>query len=170
MKKSLIFIILTVVAAALLPVGGCGGGYQNSWLYPQEVQTVYVEMFDTTSFRRGHEFVLTDAICKRIESQTPYKIVSDKNVADSVLSGQLGISSSTLATDRYSAGPIEQETLVNVSVTWKDLKTGRLLIDGERVYASSSYSAPLGQTFDYSINRAVNKVAVRVVELMETPW
>ncbi|MHC4554153.1 MAG: LPS assembly lipoprotein LptE, partial [Planctomycetota bacterium] len=140
------------------------------WLYPDQVQTVYVEMFDTTSFRRGHEFVLTDAICKRLEAQTPYKIVSDRNIADSVLSGQLGIRSSVLATDRYSAKPIEQETLVNVRVTWKDLKTGRLLIDGEKVYASSSYSQPLGQTFDYSIDRAVNKVAVRVVELMETPW
>ena len=169
MKKRRIFIILTVVAAALLPVAGCGD-YQNDWLYPQQVQTVYVEMFDTTSFRRGHEYVLTDAICKRIESQTPYKIVSDRNIADSVLSGQLGIRSSVLATDRYSAKPIEQETLVNVRVTWKDLKTGRLLIDGEKVYASSSYSDPLGQTFEYSINRAVNKVAVRVVELMETPW
>jgi hypothetical protein len=129
-----------------------------------------VEMFDTTSFRRGHEFVLTDAICKRLEAQTPYKIVSDRNIADSVLSGQLGIRSSVLATDRYSAKPIEQETLVNVRVTWKDLKTGRLLIDGEKVYASSSYSDPMGQTFEYSIDRAVNKVAVRVVELMETPW
>ena len=169
MKKSMIFVIFMVASAALLPVVGCGG-YQNDWLYPEQVQTVYVEMFDTTSFRRGHEFVLTDAICKRIESQTPYKIVSDRNIADSVLSGQLGIRSSVLATDRYSAKPIEQETLVNVRVTWKDLKTGRLLIDGEKVYASSSYSDPLGQTFEYSINRAVNKVAVRVVELMETPW
>ena len=170
MKKTLISIIVIFVAAALIPVAGCGGGYQNSWLYPEQVQTVYVEMFDTTSFRRGHEFVLTDAICKRLEAQTPYKIVSDRNIADSVLSGQLGIQSSVLATDRYSAKPIEQETLVNVRVTWKDLKTGRLLIDGEKVYASNSYSDPLGQTFEYSINRAVNKVAVRVVELMETPW
>ena len=170
MKKRLVFIILTVVVAAFLPVAGCGGGYQNSWLYPDQVQTVYVEMFDTTSFRRGHEYVLTDAICKRLEAQTPYKIVSDRNVADSILSGQLGIRSSVLATDRYSAKPIEQETLVNVRVTWKDLKTGRLLIDGEKVYASSSYSDPMGQTFEYSIDRAMNKVAVRVVELMETPW
>ena len=169
MKKILISIIFALVTAMLLPLSGCGG-YQNEWLHPSEVQTVYVEMFDTTSFRRGHEYVLTDAICKRIEAQTPYKIVSDRNIADSVLSGQLGIQSSTLATDRYSARPIEQETLVNVRVTWKDLKTGRLLIDGEKVYASSSYSDPMGQTFEYSIDRAVNKAAVRVVELMETPW
>jgi len=150
-------------------LAGCGG-YQNGWLYPQQVQTVYVEMFDTTSFRRGHEYTLTDAICKRIEANTPYKIVSDRNIADSVLSGQLGIQSSVLATDRYSARPIEKETVVNVRVTWKDLKTGRLLIDGKTVYASTSYSDPLGQTFEYSINQAVNKAAVRVVELMETPW
>lgn len=170
MKKALVSIIFTFVAAALISVAGCGGGYENSWLYPDQVQTVYVEMFDTTSFRRGYEYELTDAICKRIEAQTPYKIVSDRNVADSVLSGQLGITASVLATDYYSAKPIEQETLVNVRVTWKDLKTGRLLIDGEKVYGSSSYSTPLGQTVEYSINRAVNKAAVRVVELMETPW
>ncbi|MHC4236663.1 MAG: LPS assembly lipoprotein LptE [Planctomycetota bacterium] len=169
MKKIQLFAIFTVVAAGLLSITGCGE-YQNSWLYPDQVQTVYVEMFDTTSFRRGHEFVLTDAICKRIEAQTPYKIVSDRNIADSVLSGELGIRSSVLATDRYSAKPIEQETLVSVRVTWKDLKSGRLLIDEKKVYASSSYSAPLGQDFEYSINRAVNKAAVRVVELMETPW
>jgi hypothetical protein len=168
MKTQMIWVVITV--AALLPFTGCGGGYQNSWLYPDQVQTVYVEMFDTTSFRRGHEYVLTDAICKRIEAQTPYKIVSDRNIADSVLSGQLGIQSSVLATDRYSAKPIEQETLVNVKVIWKDLNTGRLLIDGKKVYASSSYSSPMGQTFEYSIDRAMNKAAVKVVELMEIPW
>lgn len=170
MKKRLISIILTLAAAALVPVAGCGQGYQNSWPYPQQIQTVYVEMFDTNSFRRGHEYVLTDAICKRLEAQTPYKIVSDRNVADSILSGQMGINTSILATDYYSGSPVEQETLVNVTVTWKNLKTGELLISGEKVYASGTYSKPMGQTFEYSIDQAVNKAAVRVVELMETPW
>lgn len=169
MKTILISMIYTFVACVLLSVNGCGG-YQNNWPYPQQIQTVYVEMFDTNSFRRGHEYVLTDAICKRLEAQTPYKIVSDRNVADSILSGQMGIGTSVLATDYYSGAPIEQESLVSVTVTWKNLKTGELLISGEKVYASASYSNPLGQTFEYSINQAVNKAAVRVVELMETPW
>lgn len=160
----------TFAAGVLISLAGCGQGYQNSWPYPQQIQTVYVEMFDTNSFRRGHEYVLTDAICKRLEAQTPYKIVSDRNVADSILSGQMTIGTSVLATDYYSGKPVEKETLVGVTVTWKNLKTGELLIGGEKVYASGSYSAPLGQTFEYSINQTVNKAAVRVVELMETPW
>jgi hypothetical protein len=169
-KKILISIIFVFAAAALAPVAGCGKGYQNGWPYPQQIQTVYVEMFDTNSFRRGHEYVLTDAICKRLEAQTPYKIVSDRNVADSILSGEMTIGTSVLATDYYSGSPIEQESLVSVSVTWKNLKTGELLISGKKVYASGTYSSPLGQTFEYSIDQAVNKAAVRVVELMENPW
>lgn len=168
--KTLYSIFILILMGGLGSfLGGCQG-YQNSWPYPQQIQTVYVEMFDTSSFRRGHEYVLTDAICKRIESQTPYKIVSDRNVADSVLSGVLGIGTTVLATDYYSGRPLENETLVNVKVTWKDLKTGSLLIDGKKVFASSSYSSQLGQEFEYSIDRAVNKAAVRVVELMENRW
>ena len=161
--------MLALIGAVGWSLTGCQG-YQNNWPYPQQVQTVYVEMFDTSSFRRGHEFTLTDAICKRIEAQTPYKIVSDRIVADSVLSGKMGIGTSILATDYYTARPLEQETMVHVSVTWKDLNTGNMLLEGKEVHASSTYSDPMGQTFEYSINRAVNKAAVRVVELMEAPW
>jgi hypothetical protein len=162
-------MVLALIGACGLSLTGCQG-YHNDWPYPQEIQTVYVEMFDTSSFRRGHEFTLTDAICKRLEAQTPYKIVSDRSVADSVLSGRMGIGTGVLATDYYSARPLEQETTVHVSVTWKNLKTGQLMLEGKEVYASSTYSDPMGQTFEYSIDRAVNKAAVRVVELMETPW
>jgi len=168
-KQVKIIRFVFIVIAAALPAGGCGG-YQNSWLYPQTIRTVYVEMFDTTSFRRGHEYALTDAVCKRIESQTPYKIVSNRDTADSVLSGRLGIRTGVLATDRYTARALEKETLVTVTVTWKDLRTGKLLIDSREVYASSSFSEQMGQDFEYAIDRAVNKAAVGVVELMETPW
>ncbi|MCI0499299.1 MAG: LPS assembly lipoprotein LptE [Planctomycetales bacterium] len=170
MKKTFFLIGLLVAAAVLIPsIGGCGG-YQNNWLYPQNIRTVYVEMFDTASFRRGHEYTLTDAVCKRIESQTPYKIVSDRDAADSILSGRLDIGTSILSTDRYSGQPIERETLATVTVTWKDLRTGQLLIDSLPVHATGSYSEQLGQDFEYAIDRAVNKAAVRVVELMEKPW
>lgn len=154
---------------SLLTLSGCNG-YQNGWLHPQDVRTVYVEMFDTASFRRGYEFTLTDAICKRIESQTPYKIVSDREKADTILSGEMAIQNAVMSVDRYTGRPLEYETGVIVFVTWKDLRTGRLLVENAEVTASEDYSGLMGQTIDYSMSSAVNKAAVRVVELMEIPW
>lgn len=168
-KRNIIILTFIVAGLALLS-GGCGQGYQNGWLYPQDMQTVYVEMFDSSGFRRGHEFELTDAVCKLIESRTPYKIVSDRGRADSVLSGTLGIRSGVLASDPYTGRALESESLATVTVTWKNLKTGELLVENEEVFASSTYSSQMGQTVDYSINRSVNEAAQKVVELMQTPW
>lgn len=172
----LMWLLMLVTFAALLAgVTGCGPGglegYTNDWIYPSDVTTVYVEMFDTQSFRRGHEYVLTDAICKRIESETPYKIVSDRNLAQTLLSGRMGtVRSSVLARDRYSGRPLENEAHVTVSVSWKNLETGELLLNNANTSASASFSAQLGQDFDYAMKVATNRVAERVVELMQTKW
>ena len=174
-KFSIIVFQVSVIAVLSVALTGCGtgglGGYTNQWLHPQDVSTVYVEMFDSRSLRRGHEYVLTDAICKRIESETPYKILSDRDYADTVLSGQISsIGSGVIAGERYTGRPLEMESIVTVSVTWKNLRTGELLVNNETVSASATYSAQLGQDFDYAAKIAVNRAAERVVELMETKW
>lgn len=167
MKRQLLSI--GVLAAVMVSLSGCGD-YSNSWLYREDVTSVYVEMFDTSSFRRGYEYELTDAICKRIESHTPYKIISDREVADTVLSGRLGIQIGVLAGDRYTGSALEKEAMTTVTVTWKNLRTGEVLVDGEQVHGVASYSTQLGQTENYAVDRAVNNAAQKVVELMETPW
>ncbi len=163
-----------VVLAIGAMMGGCDigglGAYSNEWLYPQDVSTVYVEMFDSRSFRRGYEYTLSDAVCKRVEAETPYKIVSDRDLADTVLGGQLSVYVGSLAWERYSGRPLEMETTVAVSVSWKNLKTGKLLINNENVTASATYSTQLNQDINYATNLAVNRVAQKVVELMEIKW
>jgi hypothetical protein len=163
--------ILTAVltAVALVGMSGCAG-YSNRWPYPEQIHTVYVEMFDTSDFRRGYEYQLTDAICKYLEAQTPYKIVSDRNLADSILSGTLQTGQGVLSMDRYTGKPLEQEAIVRVTFTWKDLRTGQVLINQETVAAAEPYSAFLSQDFEYSAARAVNKAAQRLVERMESAW
>lgn len=164
-----LFAAVVLATAALLTMFGCGG-YSNRWPYPEQIRSVYVEMFDTSDFRRGYEYQLTDAICKHIEAQTPYKIVSDRNLADSVLSGTLRMGQSVLAVDRHTGKPLEQEALVRVTFTWKDLRSGQVLVNQETVAASEPYSAFLGQDFECSAPRALNKAAMRLVERLETPW
>lgn len=183
MKNNRIRIILTALGSLMIALTagtlltGCGqdgaGGYSNSWLYPEDVSTVYVEMFDSTSFRRGYEFVLTDAVCKRVETDTPYKIVSDRNLADTVLSGVMsGVGQSVLTRERYTGRSLEREVYTRVRVSWKNLKTGELLINNEEVIGYAGYSNYVtpAESFEYAADLAVNRAAEKVVELMQSPW
>jgi len=159
-----------LIFAGCLSLAGCGG-YSNESLFPENVSSVYVEMFDNQSFRRGVEYELTDALAKRIEAQTPYKIISDRDLADTVISGQItAISESVLTSERETGRALERGVEVQAVVDWKNLKTGELLIDSKQVAASASFSQWQNQGFGYASALAANKLAGKIVELMEKQW
>jgi hypothetical protein len=161
------------LAAAGSLLGGCAGasGYSNASLFPGDISTVYLEMFDNRSFRRGVEYTLTDALAKRIEAQTPYKIVSDRDRADSVMSGQLvTIGEGILTIERETGRALEKEVLLTAVVNWKNLKTGRLMLNNQTVTAATSFSELQSQDFTYASAVAANKLATSIVQLMENPW
>jgi hypothetical protein len=146
-------------------------GYSNESLFPEEVRSVYVEMFDSKSFRRGVEYELSDALAKRIEAETPYKIISSRDRADTVISGQISsIGESWVSSEREVGRALEKEVEVEAVVNWKNLKTGELLIDNRSVSASASYSEWQNQGFRYASTLAANNLARRIVELMEKEW
>jgi len=164
---------LAAVLCFVLGAGGCGAstGYTNSSLFPADVNSVYVEMFDNRSFRRGIEFTLSDALAKRIEATTPYKIVSDRDRADSVIGGQiLTISESILTIERNLGRALEKDVTVTAVVNWKNLKDGRLMINSRSVSAHATYSAFQGQDFTYGSTVTANKLAQNIVQLMENQW
>jgi hypothetical protein len=163
----------SAVLCLVLAAGGCGGssGYSNATLFPNDVENVYVEMFDNRSFRRGVEYTFSNALAKRIEAETPYKIVSDRDRADSVMSGQLvAVGESILTLERELGRAMEKEVLLTAVVNWKNLKNGRLMINSQTVTAVASYSEFQGQDFTYASSMAANKLAQNVVELMENQW
>ena len=55
-------------------------------------------------------------------------------------------------------------------VNWKSLKSGRLMINNQTITAAASYSEFQGQDFTYASAVAANKLAQKVVQLMENPW
>ncbi len=128
-------------------------------------------MFDNRSFWRGIEYELTDALAKRIEAQTPYKIVSNRDKADSVISGQIiEVRQSVISSERQTGRALEKEVELRAIVSWKDLKTGQLLLDSASVSDSASFSEWQNQSFNYASSLAANNLAERIVELMEKPW
>jgi hypothetical protein len=146
-------------------------GYSNESLYPEDVESVCLEMFDNQSFRRGIEYELSDALSKRIEAETPYKIVSSPDRADTVISGQIvSIGEIALSIERETGRILEKEVELQAVVNWKNLNTGELLIDNQTVSSSASYSEYQMQDFRYGSSLAANKLAGKIVELMERKW
>jgi hypothetical protein len=164
---------LAVFLCALYCVGGCGGenGYTDESMFPEKIVSVYVEMFENETFWRGIEYDVTDAVGKRIEVESPYKIISSRNQADSVISGQLvGIGQSLLSLERQTGLALEKEVELTANISWKDLETGEFLIENEPVSAAASYSELQNQSFKYASRLAANKLAIKIVELMEKQW
>jgi hypothetical protein len=169
-RKAAFIIFFGLIVASFAGFCGCAG-YSNKSLFPEDVSSVYVEMFDNRSFRRGVEYELTDALAKRIETETPYKIISSRDRADTVISGQIvSVGESWLSTERQTGRPLEKEVELRAVVNWKNLKTGELLIDNQSVSASASYSEWQEQGFRYGSTLAANNLAQRIIELMEKEW
>ncbi len=160
------------VLLVLLCLVGCQSmGYSNESLFPQDVRTICLKMFDNRTFWRNIEYDLTDALAKQIESKTPYKIISDQDLSDTTMTGQITkVYQNVLMTDRDTGDDLQMEMTVHALVTWKNLKTGDLLCDNLEVVASGSYSTPLGQNQGYASTLTANKLAAKVVELMENKW
>lgn len=159
--------------ALCLGLSGCAeiAGYSNESLFPEDVDSVCLEMFDNQTFRRGVEYELSDALAKRIEVDTPYKIVSDSDRADSVISGQIvSIGEYALSTDREIGTVLEREVELRAVVNWKNFKTGQLMIDHIEVGSTASYSTYQQQDFKYASTLAANNLAQKIVELMERKW
>ncbi len=167
--------LAAAVLYILLCIGlsGCSemSGYSNEPLFPEGVSSVYVEMFDNQTFRRGTEYELTDALAKRIEVETPYKVISSRDRADTVISGQIvSLAELALSVERQTGRALEKEVQLRAVVNWKNLKTGKLLIDNKTITESASYSQWQGQSFSYASNLAANRLAQKIVESMEKKW
>jgi len=172
-RKVIFVFFFSLIVAACLCFCGCGrmSGYSNESLFPEDVGSVYVEMFDNRSLWRGVEYELTDALAKRIEADTPYKIISSRDRADTLISGQIvAVGESVLTAERETGRALEKEVRLQAVVNWKNLKTGDLLIDNQAVAASASFSEWQNQGFNYASALAANNLARKIVELMEKEW
>lgn len=164
--------------AMLLLLSGCAG-YQigNQSLYPADIRTVYVPMFDSNSFRPGLGERLTEAVVKEIEAKTPYKVVTDPN-ADSVLSGAIVSERKSVLVPDLSGSAREVQVGMTVEVSWVDRK-GRMLRETAQVplppevvnvSGTGDLVPEVGQSVATAQQEAICRIAEQIVGLMEKPW
>jgi hypothetical protein len=170
-------ILIPAVVAALLACG-CSSdptkGYTMASLYPQDVDSVAVPMWSRGAnvYRRENETRLTEAIIKRIELDTPYKVTTQQR-ADTVLTGTIeAIRQKVLSFNPDTGLPRETEIAFVVSFTWKDLRTGQVRVRQERFEVAGTYvnAAPIGEDYFQGEQDVVNQLAKRIVEQLESSW
>lgn len=160
------------VAAALLSLGlittGCG--YSSGAVFRDDIKTVHVEIFDSHEFRRNLEFLLTEAVMKRIGAETPYRVV-DKSKADTILKGELlEVRQSAYAPDFLTKQPRDTQMTMVVRMQWKDLRSGKILADFPLLLQSIDYLPPAGESEAFAEQKAVDRMADRIVSAMYGDW
>ena len=158
-----------VIGALLIPaMTGCG--YTTERPFDPSIKSVHVEMFQTQDFRRDLEFKLSEAVIKRIEMDTDYRIAPRKQ-ADTVLSGELiEVRQNTLGDVFRTDLPRETAVTFVVSFRWKDQRTGRIIAQRERLPYTTTYIPPVGESFFDAAVRGFDGLAELLVESMESPW
>lgn len=145
-------------------------GYQWKSLYRGDIRTVAVPIFTNRSFRRGIEFSLSKALVNQIEADTPYKVVP-REYADTILEGEiLDVHVRTLSPDVHTGVPQEQLYVTRVDFTWKDQRTGKILVDRRRFEQSTTYYPTLGEGQFIGSQQNAERLAVSIVQEMQADW
>jgi hypothetical protein len=166
-------------ALLLASLAGCLGNYQFGarTLFPEGIETVYVPVFDSSSYRRELGEELTEAVIKEIESRSYYKVVSSPS-ADTVLTGTITAEGKGLLFQTLQGDPRELVVNLAVKVSWVDRRGSPVreiplvpiptaAVD---LNAASSVVPEVGQSIATSHQRAIQRLAEQIVSLMEKPW
>jgi hypothetical protein len=171
--------LLCFVTGLLAAAAGCASYHiGNESLYPKDIHTVYVPIFESANFRTDLGERLTEAVVKRIEAVTPLKVVNSAGDADSVLIGQIaGDAKHLLFSNNYN-DPRELQTELQVRVHWED-RHGNTLRNcppvpvPPEIIAVTGYAnmvPEVGQSYATSSQQAIEQIARQIVGLMEAPW
>ena len=168
---------LALAAMALLVAGCATYHVGNASLYPCNIRTVYVPMFESDSYRRFLGQRLTEAVMKEIEAKTPYKVVGSPN-ADSVLTGRITSETKRVLVEDPFDNPREVETAFRVLVRWTDRHGDEVQrmtavpcpAELTLVGATGALVPEVGQSITVAQQKAIDRLATQIVGMMETPW
>jgi outer membrane lipopolysaccharide assembly protein LptE/RlpB len=164
-----------VALAALLSLAGCGYTFGPSTL--PSVRTIHVPVFQTDSFRRNLDYLLTEAVQSEIKTRSGYRL-ADANTADTILEGRIvDIRKNPLSETRFD-DPREVQLMVGVQISWIDRRNGRVLQQqtfpiGEQLAQHSSqvsFAPEVGQSLATAQQESVQRLAAQIVDLTEMPW
>lgn len=162
--------VATALLATIFAVAACG--YRHEALYPVDVRTLAVPIFENRSFYRGIEFDLTEALIKQIELQTPYKVVAESG-ADTILAGSIvRVDQDVLSRSEEGGVPQELELRLVVNFEWSDARSGKILRSRQGLVAVGRYIPvrQVGQPLELAQHEAAQAMAASILAAMRSDW
>ena len=157
-----------------LSLSGCGytmmGGQDHSSLFRRDVHTVAVPVFVNRTYRRGLETDLTKSVIQQMEEHSPYKVVPRER-ADTILECQIeAATAATLSFDTLSGLPQNQTFTLVLSFTWKNLRTGEVLVQRKNFDQHADYFPILGESESVGSGDAIQSIALGIVQELQKDW
>ena len=171
------FIVLHLAFIVSLLSGCAGYQFGNQSLYPSDIRTVFVPIFESDSFRRNLGERLTEAVVKEIELKTNYKVVGSPD-ADSILSGRIITERKNVLSETINGDVRELELSMTVKVNWVNRK-GDLIsrtqaiplpADAASITAIAHDVPEYGRSIATTQQQMIDRLARQIVALMENPW
>lgn len=170
--------IFSLILACSLVLPGCASyrvGARS--LYAPDVNTVYVPMIESESFRRDLGERLTEAVVKEIELKTPFKVVGTPN-ADSILSARLVSETKRVTIENQNDDPRALEIAMVAEVTWLNRRREPLRLPTSialppellSIGQTSTLIPEAGQSIATAQQQAIQRLAQQIVSTMEEPW
>jgi hypothetical protein len=191
---------LSTCLLVLFLLAGCATdytifGYHVGSQARKDIKTVRVPIFRNMTFYRDLEFELTQAVIKRIQDTTPYKVITD-GPADALLAGTIRVGASHVAVQNELNEARSRDFALAVEVSFVDARTGQdyfLPVTQQpplppppadplqpaaplptpkpyTITRSANFAQELGQSLATAQQKVINDIAVQIVNMMDMPW
>jgi hypothetical protein len=169
------------VAAAAVGLALLSGCYHVGYHSVGDRSVIAVPIFENKTLRRGYEYLLTEHLRRRILDQTPLQLGHESSCSavlkGSITSVRQGVVIPTVDTQP----PLEGSVSITIEVSLVDRETNKLLAgadtDGDGIpdgpatlTESETFISAYDQTVDTAADRALKKLAERIVDLIEDRW
>ena len=167
---------ISILMTVLIALSATGCGYTFGPRTVPNVRTVHVSIVQSDSFRRNMDYLLTEAIQREVKTRSGYRL-ADEHSADTILKARIvDMRKDVLSETRFDDAR-ELQLNLGIQAVWTERRTGRVL--QQRVFpvgntisqhANVSFAPELGHSLATAQQKAAERLAAQIVDMMEMPW
>ncbi len=175
-KPSAIRLARILLAAATASLAGCAAdprqGYSFESSYAQNVQSISVPVFRNSTFSRGIDVELTEAVIAELRKSTPYAIVQSDSPQTTLRGTITNSELRKLSTGRTTGLVEELAVVMTVDFEWKDNRNGKVMVARRGFTASGAFAPAQGvnERLETGQHGAIQELARAIVNEMRSGW